>query len=330
MRIAFVEPHLELYGGIRRILHFANRFVDRGHDVTVFHPAGTPCAWMPCRARVEPLAALSGRRHDVLVFNDPPHWRLARRARAAVKIHYILALYDRERLARFDPRVWWPRRGRTMSLKRALREPFVHVANATWMQHWLRERMGLDVELQLGGVDTDTFHPVDVPRADRPIVLASGDPRPRKGMNTVFEAIARVRQRRPDVELRTYHGRGIPQREMASVYAGADVFVDGQHYAGWNNPVVEAMACGTPVVCTDIGGVADFAEPDRTALLVPVGDADAMARAILRLLEDRALAERLRRAALERVRRFDWEAAADAFLALMRRHLEGGRGRRTG
>jgi hypothetical protein len=58
MRVAFVEPHLKLFGGIRRILELSNRLTDRGVEVTVFHPAGTPCEWMECRAPVRPAKCL--------------------------------------------------------------------------------------------------------------------------------------------------------------------------------------------------------------------------------------------------------------------------------
>jgi len=40
MKMSFVEPHLELYAGIRRIIELANRLTERGHDVTIFHSDG--------------------------------------------------------------------------------------------------------------------------------------------------------------------------------------------------------------------------------------------------------------------------------------------------
>jgi glycosyltransferase involved in cell wall biosynthesis len=319
MKIAFIEPHLELFGGIRRVLEFAHRFVARGEDVTVFHPAGTPCAWMTCDASVRPTRELPACSFDAVVFNNPPDYRLARRARAPLKIFYVLELYDKDRLLEWNPKILWPRKGRMLSLKRALQLPFLKAANATWIQSWLRERLRIESELVLGGVNRDLFHPVpDARRArDEFVVLCSGDPRVHKGTRTVFEAVERVRRDHPGVVLETYHGRGIPQSRMAECYARADLFVDAQWHAGWNNPVVEAMACGTPVVCSDIGGVADFAFHERTALLAPPRDAAAFAAAIGRMIASPVLRARLAANALREVERYDWDVAVERFLSLL-------------
>jgi len=319
MKIAFVEPHLGVYGGIRRILEFSNRFVDRGHDVHIFHPRGTPCEWMPCRARVRPTAELFGESFDAVIFNDPPDYPLVRRARAALKVFYILELYDKDRLLEWNPKIYWPRKGRMLALKRALQMPFLMVANATWIQHWLADHMHIASELVLGGVNRELFHPLPDAR-DRSgsfIILCSGDTREHKGTRTVVDAIESVRARHPEIVLETYHGKGIAQRDMAACYARAHLFVDAQWHAGWNNPVIEAMACGTPVVCSDIGGVADFAFHERTALLVAPRDADGFAAAIGRMVESPELRARLAREALREIERFDWDAAVDRFLAVL-------------
>jgi glycosyltransferase involved in cell wall biosynthesis len=175
-------------------------------------------------------------------------------------------------------------------------------------------------ELVLGGINREIFHPVESARGAHEgfLVLCSGDPREHKGTRTVLDAVARVQRTHPSVTVDTYHGKGIPQGEMAACYARADLFVDAQWHAGWNNPVVEAMACGTPVVCSDIGGVHDFAFHERTALLVPPRDSEACARAVVRMIDDPALRARLAASALREVARFDWDAAADRFLGLLR------------
>ena len=320
VRISFIEPHLELYGGIRRVLEFSNRFTDRGETVTIYHPSGRPCEWMECRATFRPLDELGRSPHDVVIFNNPPDYVWARRARASLKVFYILELYDRDRLLRFDPKIFWPRKGRMLALKRALQMPFLMVANASWIQQWLREHMRLDVGLQFGGLNTELFHPGARTRGGESFrILCSGDPREHKGTATVMDAVERVRRERA-VEIATYHGKGIPQSGMAAVYGAADLFVDAQWHAGWNNPVIEAMACGTPVVCTDIGGVRDFAFHEKTALLVPPRDPDALAASIRRMMDDAALRDRLAANALDTVKRFDWDRAADDFLDLLYRH----------
>lgn len=325
MKIAFVEPHLGVYGGIRRILEFSNRFVDRGHDVHIFHPRGTPCEWMPCRARVRPTSELFGDSFDAVIYNDPPDYPLVRRARAALKVFYILELYDKDRLLEWNPKIYWPRKGRMLSLKRSLQMPFLMVANATWIQRWLADHMQLASELVLGGVNRELFHPVPGARdtSGAFIVLCSGDRREHKGTSTVVDAVERARARHPEIVLETYHGKGIVQGEMAAYYARAHLFVDAQWHAGWNNPVIEAMACGTPVVCSAIGGVEDFAFHERTALLVPPRDVDGFAAAITRVIESPELCERLSAGALREVERFDWDAAVDRFLSVLEGALRG-------
>ena len=311
MRIAFIEPHLELYGGIRRVMELSNRLTKLGDDVTLFHPTGEPCGWMTGLAKTRPTADLTREEFDAVVFNDPPHYELAVRARARVKAFYILCLDDRDRLESFSLKILWPKKGRIMALKRALAMPFLKIANATWMQMYLERTLGIESELVIGGINRDVFRPVTVERSgDVFRILSSGDPRERKGSETIRAAIDLVRREHPNVELVTYHGRGIPQEKMAETYCFADLFVDAQWYAGWNNPVAEAMACGVPVVCTDIGGVADFAFHEETAVLFPVGSVDRLASAIRRMMEDPGLRERLKRNALSRISRFDWDESA--------------------
>ena len=73
------------------------------------------------------------------------------------------------------------------------------------------------------------------------------------------------------------------------------VYVNSSDYEGMSNAMLEAMAIGLPVVCTDcpIGGAAAVIENGENGMLVPVGDAPALAEAICSVLEDRELSERL-------------------------------------
>jgi glycosyltransferase involved in cell wall biosynthesis len=74
--------------------------------------------------------------------------------------------------------------------------------------------------------------------------------------------------------------------------------------------LLEAMAAGTPVVATTTNGPATLGPDGVNGLIVPPKDADALATAAIRLLEDRPLAAKMAASAHERARLFDWENVA--------------------
>ena len=293
-------------------MELANRLTDRGHDVTIFHSDGSDCKWMKCIAKIKSYSEVLDEEHQVLIFNHPPtDYPIFKKAKAKLKIYYVLALYERSLLKGVNPRVYLPWNKHTLFIKKSLRSSYLKLSNSTWMYHWLKENMNIDSKLLIGGINAEIFHPVEVEKNPNEIrILCSGDPRERKGTKTVLEAVEMAKGEEPRIVLDTYYGKGIPQEKIAEKYSSADIFVDGQWYAGWNNPVAEAMTCEAPVVCTDIGGVKDFAFHEKTALLVPPKNPEAMASAILRLIRDERLRETLRENAFKHIRQFDWDKSA--------------------
>jgi glycosyltransferase involved in cell wall biosynthesis len=104
----------------------------------------------------------------------------------------------------------------------------------------------------------------------------------------------------------------IPNRELSLYHAAADVLVAPSLVESFGIPAIEAAASGLPVVAATTGGLLDTVLPDRTGLLVPAGDATAVAEAVERLLADPSRARALGRAARERVAaRFTWDRVTD-------------------
>lgn len=101
-----------------------------------------------------------------------------------------------------------------------------------------------------------------------------------------------------------------------------DVFVMPSSSEGLPNAVMEAMAAGLPVVATRVGGIPELITDGESGRLVAPGDAEAMARAVGELLDDRDLAERMGRAGLETVREgYDIESAVGRFEDVLRELL---------
>ena len=115
--------------------------------------------------------------------------------------------------------------------------------------------------------------------------------------------------------------RYVPEEDLPALYSAASAFVLPSLYEGFGIPVLEAMACGTPVVCSDAGPLPEVT--GGSALLVSPTDVEAIAAALTRVTNDRALAATLRERGFERARQFTWERAAGTYRDLYGRLLAG-------
>jgi glycosyltransferase involved in cell wall biosynthesis len=104
--------------------------------------------------------------------------------------------------------------------------------------------------------------------------------------------------------------------DLRLLYCHAAVFVFPSLYEGFGMPVLEAMACGAPVIASDKTAVPEVA--GDAAVLVNPDDPEELSRAMLRVLEDSALRESLKAKGRERVKRFTWQQAARRTLAVYR------------
>lgn len=103
----------------------------------------------------------------------------------------------------------------------------------------------------------------------------------------------------------TFAGR-VDNESMAAIYRRADVMINPSLADNMPISVLEALASGVPVVSTDVGGVPYLVEHEKTAMLVPVHDPEAMANAILALLNNPAKAKCMAKAGLESVQQYAW------------------------
>jgi glycosyltransferase involved in cell wall biosynthesis len=101
-----------------------------------------------------------------------------------------------------------------------------------------------------------------------------------------------------------------------------DVYVLASHREGFPRSAMEAAAMGLPIVATDIRGCRQVVEHDRTGLLVPVRDAEALAAAVARLAEQPERREAMGRAASHKAREeFDQRRCIERTLEVYREHL---------
>jgi glycosyltransferase involved in cell wall biosynthesis len=204
----------------------------------------------------------------------------------------------------------------------------------------LPSMIGRPVDDVVKGVDVETFTPEGASvraaqgLADARVVICVTRLVPIKNLPMMLEAIAIVRKRRPDVVL-VLVGEGpqqaalaarasqlglddavrfagyVPQQDTASWYRAADVFALSSDFDNSPNVVLEAMACGLPVVATDVGGLREYVRPPVNGLLTAKGDPHAFADALAALLDDRDRAAAVgRQNRHDALTRFSWAASA--------------------
>ncbi len=106
----------------------------------------------------------------------------------------------------------------------------------------------------------------------------------------------------------------VENEKMAELYKSVDVMVNTSRFDNMPISILEALACGVPVVSTCVGGIPYLVQHNRTALLVNPGDEDATAEAIVSLLTNHDLEQRLVRDGMEQVQQYKWSRVRSQLL----------------
>ena len=184
-------------------------------------------------------------------------------------------------------------------------------------------------------IDLDTFHPresglaIGSKQPNKYVVVITRNLEPIYGVDSAIRCIALVRESIPGITLKiagsgpqlselqqlvaslgledcvSFLGR-LERSEIVALYQLADVMLNPSLVDNMPNSVLESLACGVPVISTDVGGVSYLVENEATALLVPAGDVQRMAHAVKRLYSDERLRANLASAGLAEVEQYSW------------------------
>ncbi|MBI5115675.1 glycosyltransferase family 4 protein [Candidatus Poribacteria bacterium] len=227
--------------------------------------------------------------------------------------------------------------------------PFIAVSESTKSE---LVRMGLnaqDVRIIHNGVDHDSYTPDSSAQSREPLIVCVTRLKKYKGAHILLRAMEAVKKEIPGARLvitgrgdyepklreltRNLHLNGcvefagfVTTKQKVDLYRRAHVVVNPSAKEGWGLTVIEANACGAPVVAADAPGLTESVLPEDTGLLYPHSDVKALSKAIIRLLKDKDLRERLAARSIQWAKDFTWQKATQEVEAFMEQVIS----RRTG
>jgi glycosyltransferase involved in cell wall biosynthesis len=317
LRIVYVTEVTSVSGGNRVIFEHLNRLAARGHHCELYSLEGPP-DWFDLRVPVRAFGTydeIAAALRPLEALKVATWWATG----AAVwegSVRHGIPLF----LAQDIETGYYPdrplMRARVMA---GYREEFRYWTDADWTAEQLRA-LGLRARTVPPGVDLDTFHELDIPRDER-VLLSLGRTHPLKNFPLTAAAWRALGDGRPELwlfgiepelaePLGARYFAAPSDAEVNELLNRATVLVQTSRHEGFCLPLLEAMAAGAAVVCTDAHGNRDFCR-DGENCLVAGAEPAAVAAALRRLFDDRELRESLVAAGRRTAAAYAWDGRID-------------------
>lgn len=348
MRITFISPAANLSGGLRVIAIYADHLQARGHDVIVVAQRHRAITWkdhVKAWMRGTNVKRPPGFTHyDAMqtplrvIDHDGPV------AAADVPDSDIVIATWWE--TAFAVMTLPPQKGQKVYFIQG-HEVFSHLPShlsagsyylpmkkvtiAGWLVDTMADLYGdHDVALVPNSVDLELFHAAERGRQAVPTVGLIYSPTHFKGVDVATRALAELRKTYPDLRVVAFGTQTVrrdlplpkgaryvqnpPQDRLRDLYAGCDVFISASRSEGFGLPILEAMACRTPVVATRTGCAPDVITDAVEGYVVEIGDAAQLAQRLAQVLDlPEAAWKRMSDAAFARATQYTWEDACTLF-----------------
>lgn len=297
MNIGFIEPHLKIVGGIRRILEVSSRLLKFGHNVTIYTPSGEKQTWFESSVPVKRLSTIYDYKHDAVVFNLAEQYNICLQTKAKKKIFWVLA-----------PEAYYKQVSIPIT---ALNQNFYLMCNSTYTKEYIKKYVTVpyDIPIIPGGINPVHFR-YDPTIMKNYHVLYYGSKRPWKGATIIKNAMANT-----NLNVICMEGLKTKQNDMYKLYNSAIAYVSAGFSEGFSMPPLEAMACGCVVVCTNEGGNMDYVKNDWNCIISP-REPQLIKKNVLSLLKNPEQIQKLRYNGLLTAKqsKFNWDNITKKFL----------------
>ncbi len=328
IKIGVLLPHLKIYGGVKRYLEIGNNCSEMGHEFIIYAKDSRFTNWFLFKGQIKEQDSLFRENIDVLFFSQIDDLPLVLKAESKRKIFYLINPKEK--------------------VRRLLKHKEIEIfANSSGIKEAMLKTFRINCFPAYGGINLSVFNyipPVEkASSGDSFVVMVYGRiSKPKKGTMQVVKACESLYRKGYNLKLLLFDSptdskaeKAIasfkakvpyefvlnhPVEKNAELYHKADVFVSAETSGGWSNTSAEAMACGTPVIATEVG-TKDFVWHGETGILLNRGNKRQIMNALVLLMNDFELRKRLSYAGRARIERFDWTVLTQQILENLSTHL---------
>lgn len=329
MKVVYVLPHASLCGGVKVIAEHVAGLCARGIDAAVWGLSGdfgwfsrpVPHALFPSTDALGAAVQAEPDARVVATFWVTASW-VPPNLRGASRGFYLIQDHDELTYG-----------GSTAGT--SYRLGLTHVTEGDFVTAEITRLYGTPCRNVGIGIDPAVYAPLPMVR-ERYRVLTphrthSAGPAGLKGWDVARAALRALAAADPRASVVTFGVEGAPaidwmphihlhhppDAKLRELYAQSGVFLSASRHEGFGLPMLEAMACGCPVVCTDANGNREFCRDGATALVSPPGDPGPLAANLGRVLADPGLAARVGGGGLAESKRYRWPAVLDKLTSVL-------------
>jgi glycosyltransferase involved in cell wall biosynthesis len=340
MKISFLLISIERRGGVRIAIEIANQLAKFKHqcrlivigdtdipfpvhrDVKILRAHSANCAGVfGVASKVIALAKAVPTDSDVVVatyYLTAYSAFLAKLRISRAKTFYLVQGYEPNFFRQKNMRTQWIP---FFSAHFSYYLPLYKVTISRWLSDILAASGHHDVPVISNGIDTEVFTHEVVAASSGETMIMTVAHQPIRGFHDFCAAMDIIRESRTNFRALVIGANpllastlSVPydfvtprnDHELVAAYKKSTIFVSCAYEEGFGLMPLEAMSCGVPVVCTDSGGLRDYASDNENCLMVPVGNVNRVASAIMQLLDDAELRAKFVAAGQKTARQFNW------------------------
>lgn len=346
MRVNFILPGLGDSGGIQVVDKYAEIFREKGIDVVIYSSViadnlhrypnrlknkahQSYCTWKTWKVKmsntksyiqwVPTISSKYIREADATIATTwASAYKVAKLDQKCGKKYYFIQDYE----------IWDNKELGEQSYKL----PLHHIVIAKWIDKILTEQLGCEpADIVYNGIDTDFFCPAQNKEDhDKIRCLMLYHTLPKKGVADGVEAFERAKAqyynlsltmfgmyKKPEIECLDYYYQKPKKEKIRDLYQQADIFIFPSREEGWGLTPLEAMACGCPVVGTNVGCMTELGVNGKNVLLSEPGDVSTLTKNIKKIIEDAGLRKELSENGAKTVAELSWEKSAEKFIKIL-------------